>query len=86
MKGVPPQEAAKISCIVNYFTRIASKMPVGIVEFERRSMSSFPDWKKSSVPVSCSVQVYSEGTIEDASGALQVDFANKVKRVFFCCL
>ncbi|KAJ0034640.1 hypothetical protein Pint_26047 [Pistacia integerrima] len=78
----------KIRCIVHYFERISSCMPVGSVSFERKVLPldyhplfiSYPDadaWSKSAVPL-CPFEAYSLGSIEDHStDALQVDFANK---------
>jgi hypothetical protein len=79
--GIPPQEAAKIHCIINYFNRVTEKetVPEGTLLFERRALSKFPDWKNITTPINIKMTVVSEGTIEDAEGALQVDFANKVQ-------
>ncbi|KAK9288928.1 hypothetical protein L1049_017399 [Liquidambar formosana] len=78
----------KIKCIIHYFERICSSMPVGFVSFERKVLPlessslqvSYPKadfWSESVVPL-CHFQVYSSGLIEDqSSGALEVDFANK---------
>lgn len=56
-------------------------VPNGVITFSRRTRSanSFPDWNKceASFNESMMVHVSSEGTIEDADGLLQVDFANK---------
>ncbi|CAA3015311.1 poly(ADP-ribose) glycohydrolase 1-like [Olea europaea subsp. europaea] len=78
----------KIKCIVHYFEKICSCMPVGNVSFERKvlpltnslSHISSPKanlWSKSSVSL-CHFEVHSSGLIEDQPAeALEVDFANK---------
>nr|KYP52702.1 Poly(ADP-ribose) glycohydrolase 1 [Cajanus cajan] len=78
----------KIWCIVHYFQRISSEMPMGVVSFERKVLPfendsihiSYPDanfWSKSDIPL-CKFEVHSSGLIEDqSSGAVEVDFANK---------
>ncbi|XP_010672524.2 poly(ADP-ribose) glycohydrolase 1 isoform X2 [Beta vulgaris subsp. vulgaris] len=78
----------KIKCIVHYFERIHSSVPVGYVSFERKvlvlennaPLVTYPTanlWAKSVVPL-CLFEVCSSGLIEDQlRGALEVDFANK---------
>ncbi|XP_044465083.1 poly(ADP-ribose) glycohydrolase 1-like isoform X5 [Mangifera indica] len=78
----------KIKCIVHYFERISSSMPVGSVSFERKVLPldhhplfiSYPDadaWSKSVIPL-CPFEAHSLGLMEDHStDSLQVDFANK---------
>ncbi|XP_014521364.1 poly(ADP-ribose) glycohydrolase 1 isoform X1 [Vigna radiata var. radiata] len=78
----------KIWCIIHYFQRISSKMPKGIVSFERKALHlkndythiSCPDanfWSTSTVPL-CRFEVHNSGLIEDQSSeAVEVDFANK---------
>lgn len=82
-----PQEN-KIKCIIHYFERICSCMPVGVVSFERKVLPwkhsppyvSYPKadyWSKSFIPLCC-FKVCSSGLIEDhSSEGLEVDFANK---------
>ncbi|XP_050203424.1 poly(ADP-ribose) glycohydrolase 1 [Mercurialis annua] len=77
----------KIKCIMHYFERICLSTPVGFVSFERKVLSleqltkciSYPNadfWYKSVAPL-CSFEVCDSGLIEDqASEALEVDFAN----------
>ncbi|CAK9135433.1 unnamed protein product [Ilex paraguariensis] len=78
----------KIKCIIHYFERIFSCMPVGNISFERKVLPlehhplcvSYPRinfWSKSVIPL-CRFEVYNSGLIEDhSSEALEVDFANK---------
>ncbi|KAL2487629.1 Poly(ADP-ribose) glycohydrolase 1 [Forsythia ovata] len=82
------QQENKIKCIVHYFEKICSCMPMGNVSFERKvlpltnrpSHISFPRanfWSKSSISL-CHLEVHSSGFIEDQSAeALEVDFANE---------
>ncbi|KAL4604399.1 hypothetical protein ACB092_09G137200 [Castanea dentata] len=78
----------KIRCIVHYFERIFSHMPIGFVSFERKVLPlehlpqciSYPKaefWSNSVIPLCC-FEVQNSGLIEDQSSeALEVDFANK---------
>ncbi|PWA89685.1 poly (ADP-ribose) glycohydrolase [Artemisia annua] len=78
----------KIKCIIHYFERICSSMPIGNLSFERKVLAvdqtsnyiPYPkaeSWSKSVVPL-CPFEVYSSGLIEDQlKEALEVDFANK---------
>lgn len=78
----------KIQCIIHYFRRICSNIPVGFVSFERKVLpldkcaeyfccpkANF--WINSSIPL-CQFKVIDSGLIEDQTfGALEVDFANE---------
>ncbi|KAG8369345.1 hypothetical protein BUALT_Bualt14G0001700 [Buddleja alternifolia] len=78
----------KIKCIIHYFERICSDMPMGNVSFERKvlplenntSNIVYPEthfWSKSPVSL-CHLEAHTSGLIEDHSTeALEVDFANK---------
>nr|XP_023912460.1 poly(ADP-ribose) glycohydrolase 1-like isoform X2 [Quercus suber] len=78
----------KIRCIIHYFERIFSHMPIGFVSFERKVLPlehlpqciSYPKaefWSNSVIPLCC-FEVQNSGLIEDQSSeALEVDFANK---------
>ncbi|KAK6161529.1 hypothetical protein DH2020_004910 [Rehmannia glutinosa] len=78
----------KIKCIVHYFERICSDMPMGNVSFERKvlhlknspSNIVYPEadfWSNSTVSL-CQLEVRTAGLIEDQlTEALEVDFANK---------
>ncbi|KAF8402438.1 hypothetical protein HHK36_013394 [Tetracentron sinense] len=78
----------KINCLINYFGRICSCIPTGVVSFERKVLPlirtplsvSYPKadfWSKSFVSL-CHFEVSQAGLIEDQrSEALEVDFANK---------
>ncbi|KAK1426422.1 hypothetical protein QVD17_15093 [Tagetes erecta] len=78
----------KIKCIIHYFERICSSIPVGNVSFERKVLAvdqnhnyiphpKAESWSKSVVSL-CLFEVCSSGLIEDHSKeALEVDFANK---------
>lgn len=71
----------KIKCICNYFRRITTgAAPTGVITISRRYVNpkEFPKWSHSDVLVSRGgLTVDDSGTIEDATGKLQVDFANK---------
>ncbi|XP_019553404.3 poly(ADP-ribose) glycohydrolase-like [Aedes albopictus] len=73
----------KIKCICNYFRRVCSSMPTGVVTFQRRYINpkQFIDWGRCDAIVgrdTVPIHINSEGTIEDQGrGLLQVDFANK---------
>ncbi|KAL4631778.1 hypothetical protein ACB092_04G002800 [Castanea dentata] len=78
----------KIRCIIHYFERIFSHMPIGFVSFERKVLPlehlpqciPYPKaefWSNSVIPLCC-FEVQNSGLIEDQSSeALEVDFANK---------
>lgn len=72
-------QESKIRCIMHYFERFCSCVPIGIVSFERK-ITAAPDadfWSKSDVSL-CAFKVHSFGLIEDQpDNALEVDFANK---------
>ncbi|XP_062541533.1 poly(ADP-ribose) glycohydrolase-like [Armigeres subalbatus] len=73
----------KIKCICNYFRRVCSRMPSGVLTFRRRYISpkQFIDWSNCKAVIgrdTVPIHINSEGTIEDQGrGLLQVDFANK---------
>ncbi|RWS08243.1 poly(ADP-ribose) glycohydrolase-like isoform X3 [Dinothrombium tinctorium] len=69
----------KLKCILNYFKRVTEETPIGVVSFERRSLSEqeIPSWSTSKKSLR-NLQVFSDGLIENqGKGMLQVDFANK---------
>ncbi|KAL5716102.1 poly(ADP-ribose) glycohydrolase [Ranunculus cassubicifolius] len=78
----------KIMCLIHYFERICSCMPLGFVSFERRVLPesdsclsvSYPKpnfWRRSKVALCC-FEVRHSGLIEDQlNEALEVDFANR---------
>ncbi|XP_004304700.1 PREDICTED: poly(ADP-ribose) glycohydrolase 1-like [Fragaria vesca subsp. vesca] len=82
------KQESKIWCIIHYFEKITSRMPMGFVSFERKVLPleptplriSYPKaefWSNSVIPL-CRFEVHRSGLIEDqSSGALEVDFANK---------
>lgn len=70
----------KIKCLCHYFRRITRQAPSGLVTFTRRCCNPkhLPQWSTLDVTLdTVEMFVYSTGTIEDADGLLQVDFANK---------
>ncbi|XP_010414074.1 PREDICTED: poly(ADP-ribose) glycohydrolase 1-like isoform X2 [Camelina sativa] len=81
-------QESKIRCIMHYFERFGSCVPIGTVSFERKilpaeyhnSSTTAPDadfWSKSEFSL-CAFKVHSFGLIEDQpDNALEVDFANK---------
>ncbi|XP_031627780.1 poly(ADP-ribose) glycohydrolase isoform X2 [Contarinia nasturtii] len=76
-----PGNEEKVKCICNYFRRVVSKRPTGVVTFARRLVpeSQLPDWEECQVTFDDTLlHISSAGTIEDdGNGLLQVDFANK---------
>lgn len=71
----------KIKCVCHYFRRITcDPLPTGVITITRRytNTKDFPKWNNVEVPVArAGLTVDGTGTIEDATGKLQVDFANK---------
>lgn len=70
----------KIRCICHYFRRITRSPPSGLITFTRRCCNpkDLPKWETLDIPItSAEMNVLSTGTIEDADGLMQVDFANK---------
>ncbi|CAN4095620.1 unnamed protein product [Withania somnifera] len=77
----------KLKCIIHYFGRICSSMPVGYVSFERKVLSleyspsciPYPKekvWSQSNISL-CHFEISISGLIEDQSHeAIEVDFAN----------
>lgn len=86
--GRSKMQENKIRCIIHYFKRICSNIPMGFVSFERKVLplnncagnfccpkANF--WVNSTIPL-CQFKVKDSGLIEDqTSGALEVDFANE---------
>uniref|UniRef100_A0A1S4DU34 poly(ADP-ribose) glycohydrolase n=1 Tax=Cucumis melo TaxID=3656 RepID=A0A1S4DU34_CUCME len=86
--GRSKMQENKIRCLVHYFRRICSSIPVGFVSFERKVLplnncagyfccpkANF--WINSTIPL-CQFRVKDSGLIEDQTfGALEVDFANE---------
>ncbi|XP_055312358.1 poly(ADP-ribose) glycohydrolase-like isoform X2 [Sitodiplosis mosellana] len=75
------QAIEKIRCIYNYFRRVCSQMPTGVVTFTRRSIpdAELPPWGQiEKTFFDTLLHVAKDGKIEDSGkGLLQVDFANK---------
>ncbi|XP_033517496.1 poly(ADP-ribose) glycohydrolase 1-like isoform X2 [Nicotiana tomentosiformis] len=77
----------KLKCIIHYFGRICSSMPLGYVSFERKVLSlectpsciPYPKeifWSQSNISL-CHIEITVSGLIEDQSReAIEVDFAN----------
>lgn len=71
------KKMSKIDCIINYFRRVTTSVPVGTVTFTRQVCKSPPKWEDCSEQFT-KLHVTSDGTIEGCGhGMLQVDFANK---------
>ncbi|KAK6618130.1 hypothetical protein RUM44_002576 [Polyplax serrata] len=68
----------KIKCIINYFSRIHKKQPMGYLSFHRLCIPDrkFPRWDRTTAELSY-LKVDSTEKIEDQDGYLQVDFANR---------
>ncbi|MCL7042716.1 hypothetical protein MKW94_012109 [Papaver nudicaule] len=83
-----PNQEHKIRCLIHYFERISSCMPIHCVSFERKVIPlesrpfcvSYPEadfWSKSTISL-CHLEVLTSGLIEQQTReALEVDFANK---------
>lgn len=68
----------KLKCVINYFRRITTKRPDGLVTFTRQHVNfgELPSWETSSHHLP-ELHINSSGLIEEMEGLLQVDFANK---------
>ncbi|XP_018570201.1 poly(ADP-ribose) glycohydrolase [Anoplophora glabripennis] len=71
----------KLKCLIHYFRRVTSKVPFGVITFERKFIprGSMPRWDVLENNLgNTKIHINSFGTIEDDGlGFLQVDFANK---------
>lgn len=77
LMGSAESTAAKLRCVLAYFDRIADGAPKGRFAVDRRVVpprTTF-EWLGDASPLT-DVTVDASGTIEDAGGHLQVDFAN----------
>ncbi|XP_042228893.1 poly(ADP-ribose) glycohydrolase-like isoform X2 [Homarus americanus] len=68
----------KMKCLLNYFRRVTRKEATGNVTFTRQYIcyQDLPAWESSSNHLP-KIHINTNGLIEDASGLLQADFANK---------
>ncbi|XP_075217133.1 poly(ADP-ribose) glycohydrolase-like isoform X2 [Lycorma delicatula] len=69
----------KFKCIVNYFRRVCTNCPEGVITYSRHYVSSndLPEWSKSNSMMP-QLHVNSTGSIEDeGTGMMELDFANK---------
>eukprot|EP01126_Amoeba_proteus_P037031 TRINITY_DN3793_c0_g4_i5.p1 TRINITY_DN3793_c0_g4~~TRINITY_DN3793_c0_g4_i5.p1 ORF type:complete len:446 (-),score=94.35 TRINITY_DN3793_c0_g4_i5:283-1620(-) len=72
------RKVEKLRCILHYFRRLSTAIPLGSVSFKRQVIDEFPDWENCKLPLR-KLFVNSQGSIEDSGyGMLQVDFANKI--------
>ncbi|XP_044733397.1 poly(ADP-ribose) glycohydrolase-like [Chrysoperla carnea] len=70
----------KLKCTFNYFQRVITKIPEGVVTFHRQylNQSELPRWHKADQLLSpLRIHIDDTGTIEDGLGLLQVDFADE---------
>ncbi|CAF2003229.1 unnamed protein product [Rotaria magnacalcarata] len=76
--GGPTWKIEKLKCVFHYFHRITEKMPNGVITFRRYQLpeSCVPKWTESKEPL-CEIHITKNKSIEDVTGLLQVDFANK---------
>ena len=66
----------KLLCLCHYFSRVTSKIPNGVITFERKVLTSSPSWEKSR-SLFTKLHVDSQGTIElGGQGMLQVRICN----------
>jgi poly(ADP-ribose) glycohydrolase len=70
-------ELAKLRCVLEYFDRIADAAPPGRLEIERIATTprDAAEWAEDGSPLTA-VTLDASGSIEDANGHRQVDFAN----------
>lgn len=61
----------KIKCILNYFKRVTTQMPRGIITFTRQSLNQFPNFEQAKTKFRKPI-IRFDGTIEECKGALQV--------------
>uniref|UniRef100_A0A8D9EJI1 poly(ADP-ribose) glycohydrolase n=1 Tax=Cacopsylla melanoneura TaxID=428564 RepID=A0A8D9EJI1_9HEMI len=68
----------KLKCLLNYFVRVTTSEPKGLVTYSRRyiPVNHLPQWSTSRCQLP-ELFISSEGMIENQQGLLQVDFANK---------
>jgi poly(ADP-ribose) glycohydrolase len=74
-----PQVQAKLRCILEYVRRAAAELPEGEMNIERCVLApprSADAWAVDESPLG-PLRVEREGTIEEAIGCLQADFANR---------
>jgi poly(ADP-ribose) glycohydrolase len=73
-----PAELAKLRCVLTYFDRIAEATPRGRLTIERLVAAgrTAAQWAAEPSPL-LPLTVDAEGSIEDAHGCRQVDFANR---------
>lgn len=70
----------KLKCILHYFKRVCEDMPNGVLTFQRRFIKkdNFPDFEQSTLKLSSvKVTMSADQRIEEGTGMLQVDFANR---------
>ncbi|XP_046667282.1 poly(ADP-ribose) glycohydrolase-like isoform X5 [Homalodisca vitripennis] len=78
-KGRLPPLHEKLKCLINYFRRVTTKVPEGVVTYSRHYVppGELPDWSKATNRLP-NMYVSSTGTIEDeGTNMLQVDFADR---------
>uniref|UniRef100_A0A182P7X7 poly(ADP-ribose) glycohydrolase n=1 Tax=Anopheles epiroticus TaxID=199890 RepID=A0A182P7X7_9DIPT len=81
--GTSQSVVEKIKCLCHYFRRVCTRMPTGVLTYERRCLgrNALPDWANLSACISTErvpLHVSPDGTIEDqGTGLLQMVFANR---------
>uniref|UniRef100_A0A182JTK3 poly(ADP-ribose) glycohydrolase n=1 Tax=Anopheles christyi TaxID=43041 RepID=A0A182JTK3_9DIPT len=81
--GTSQSVVEKIKCLCHYFRRVCTRMPTGVLTYERRYLGkhALPDWGNVAAAFSLErspLHVSSDGTIEDqGTGLLQMVFANR---------
>jgi len=76
----------KIRCLIEYFMiraaeaarPVADSAPTFVVEVTRHVAAALPNFRECTLPISKSVTVQDNGAIEDCTGWLEADFANKL--------
>lgn len=68
----------KMKCVLNYFRRVTTEEPTGCVTFTRQYVKyqELPKWETATQHLP-KFHIDTNGLIEEASGLLQADFANK---------
>lgn len=71
------RKEGKLRCIIHYFDRVTTRMPIGTVTYHRQVLRDRPNWDKCADKLT-KLHTSAVRMIEDVGvGMLQVDFANR---------
>ena len=71
-KSISSARFNKLTCICHYFDRVTSRMPDGVLTFQRKVLVVAPSWENSTATFT-NLHVDSTGTIEsNGHGMIQV--------------